>query len=297
MVGHLDGEAGEAVLTERLLHRMAAAAGTRPWVVVLDRLYCNLNFPRRILEAGGHFVIRYCTNTAFVPDAERPAKEGRDAQGRRIVQEWGRLGKSAGARGLYVRRATLDLSGGRSISVITDLLDETAYPAEDLLTAFHKRWGIETVFHQITEVFSLKHLIGSPPRAVLFQLSLCLVLYNTLQVVRGHLAFHQACPVEKISNAKLFYDLKRDMVAAHQLIEVSVLLRMLGDAPTAAELRAYLQERLRDAWSNRWWKAPNSGGGGHKKAKSRVLGNHTSTYRVIQSEKHATKCSISPIRP
>ena len=51
------------------------------WVVVLDRLYCNLSFPQQVLKAGGHFLIRYCTNTTFVPDPARPAQESRDAQG------------------------------------------------------------------------------------------------------------------------------------------------------------------------------------------------------------------------
>jgi hypothetical protein len=144
MVGHLDGEAGEGALTEALLARMATAAGPkRPWVVVLDRLYCNLNFPRQVWKAGGHFLIRYCSNTTFVPDAARPTQAGRDPQGRSFVQEWGWLGKSS--RRLYVRRITLSLSGGKEISVVTDLLDEVAYPAEDLLTTYHKRWGIEKV--------------------------------------------------------------------------------------------------------------------------------------------------------
>jgi hypothetical protein len=91
MVGHLDGEAGEAALTEGLLPKFAELAGSRrkSWLVVLDRLYCNLSFPREVLKAGGHFLIRYCSNTTFVPDESRPAQEGRDADGRRIVQEWG----------------------------------------------------------------------------------------------------------------------------------------------------------------------------------------------------------------
>src|SRR3954467_13756050 len=42
MVGHLDGEAGEGALTEVLLPKLAKAAGQRPWLVVLDRLYGNL---------------------------------------------------------------------------------------------------------------------------------------------------------------------------------------------------------------------------------------------------------------
>ena len=75
MVGHLDGEAGEAALTEVLLPKLAAAAGPgKQWVVVLDRLYPNLSFPQQVLKAGGHFLIRYCTNTTFVPD--RPAGPG-----------------------------------------------------------------------------------------------------------------------------------------------------------------------------------------------------------------------------
>jgi hypothetical protein len=75
LVGHLDGEAGEAALTEALLPKLAAAAGPeRPWVVVLDRLDCNLSFPQHVLKAGGHFLIRYGSNTTFVPDPAKPAQ-------------------------------------------------------------------------------------------------------------------------------------------------------------------------------------------------------------------------------
>src|SRR3954462_14103583 len=125
MVGHLDGEAGEAALTEALLLKLAAAAGPwKTWVVVLDRLYCNLSFPQRVLKAGGHFLIRYCTNTTFVPDPARPAQETRDAKGQRIVQEWGWLGKVEKADRQYVRRITKHLRDDKEIGVVTDLLDE-----------------------------------------------------------------------------------------------------------------------------------------------------------------------------
>jgi Transposase DDE domain len=283
LVGHLDGEAGEAALTEALLPKLAAAAGPeRPWVVVLDRLYCNLSFPQHVLNAGGHFLIRYCSNTTFVPDPAQPAQESRDAKGQRIVQEWGWLGKVEKADRQYVRRITKDLPDGKEIGVVTDLWDEVKYPAEAMLSTYQSRWGIETVFHQITDVFSLRHLIGTMPKAVLFQLSFCLLLYNTLQGVRAHLASHQKCAAKKISNEKLFYDVNRQMVAVDELIDVEELLALLGEVPTAAKLRDCLREGLRGAWSDRWWKKSSSGRGGHKKVKTRVLGNHTSTYRVLQ---------------
>ena len=299
LVGHLDGEAGEGALTEDLVPKLAAAAGPgRPWVVVLDRLYCNLSFPQKVVKAGGHFLIRSCGNTTFVPDAARPAQESRDARGRRIVQEWGWLGKAQTAQRLYVRRITLDLPHGKSLSVVTDLLDEAKYPAEDMPTTYQKRWGIETVFHQITDVFSLRHLIGTQPKAVLFQLSFCLLLYNVLQVVRGHLAWHQGCAAEKISNEKLFSDVERQLVAVSELVAVEPLLSVLGAVPTAADLRERLREGLRGVWSDRWRKAPSSGRGGHQKVKTRVRGNHTSTYRVLQqAHKQKIRPPVAAQRP
>jgi hypothetical protein len=277
------------------LPKFAAVAGEKEqWVVVLDRLYCNLNFPQSVVKAGGHFLIRYCSNTTFVPDATRPPQEGRDARGRRFVQEWGWLGKAEKDGRMYVRRITLDLPDGKSLGVVTDLLDEEKYPAQDLLSTYQARWGIERVFHQITDVFSLRHLIGTTPKATLFQLSFCLLLYNTLQVVRAHLASHQRCEAGKISNEKLFYDVKRQLVAVNELVETEPLLELLGEVPTAEELRECLREGLRDAWSRRWWKSPSSKGGGHKKEKMYVVGNHTSTYRVLQQTREEEK---RPDRP
>jgi Transposase DDE domain len=276
MVGHLDGEAGEA--------------GTS-WLVVLDRLDCNLSFPREVLRAGGHFLIRYCSNTTFVPDPARPAREGRDGPGHRVVQEWGWLGKVETGDRLYVRRITKDLPGGPEISVVTDLLDEEKYPAEAVLATYRARWGMEEVFHQITDVFALRHLIGTQPKAVLFQLAFCLLLSDALQVVRAHLASHQGCEAKAISNEKLFYDVKRQLVAVNELVELDELLALLGEVPTALELRAGLSAALRGAWSQRWWKAPSSRRGGHQKVKVRVLGNHTSTYRVLQQAREQKKAT------
>jgi hypothetical protein len=282
MVGHLDGEAGEAALTDVLLLTLARAAGERLWVVVLDRLYCNLNFPQQVAKVGGHFLIRYCSSTTFTPDPTRPARESRDAQGHRIVQEWGWLGKVEKADRLYVRRITKQWPDGKELGVVTDLLDEAKYPAEAMLATYQSRWGIEAVFHQITDVFSLRHLIGTMPKAVLFQLSFCLLLYNALQVVRAHLASLQGCEAKTISNEKLFYDVKRQFVAVSELVDVEPLLSLLGEVPTAGELRLRLRDGLRGAWSDRWWKAPSSGRGGHQEVKTRVPGNHTSTYRALR---------------
>ena len=181
--GHLDGEAGEAALTEGLLGKFAALAGGlgKSWLAVLDRLYCNLSFPQKVLKAGGHFLIRYCTNMMFVPDASRPARRAATPTGDGSCRSgvgWARLrGRTACTCAI-----TKHLPNDQELGVVTDLLDETTYPAEATLSTYRNRWSLETVFQQITDVFSLKHLIGTQPKAVLFQLSFCLLLYNSLQV-------------------------------------------------------------------------------------------------------------------
>ena len=82
-----------------------------------------------------------------------------------------------------------------AVLLVTDLLDGAAYPATALLATYLMRWQIENVFQQITEVFALDHLIGCTPQATVFQASLCLVIYNVLQLIRGYVATGQPRPV------------------------------------------------------------------------------------------------------
>ena len=70
-----------------------------------------------MLKAGGHFIIRYCTNTTFVLDVARRMQESRDAQRHRIVQEWGWLGKVEKDDRLHkVRRITKHSLDGKERS-------------------------------------------------------------------------------------------------------------------------------------------------------------------------------------
>jgi hypothetical protein len=230
-----------------------------------------------------------CTTAGFPRATKDPYFDAAALQGRRVVPEWGWLGKVEKADRQYVRRITKRWPESKGLGVVTDLLDELKDPAEAMLRTSRSRWGIETVFHQITDVFSLRHLIGTMPKAVLFQLSFRLPLYNALQVVPAHLASYQECEAKRISNEKLLDDVKRPRVAVSEWVDVEPLLSLLGEVPTAAELSGSLRARLRGAGSDRWWKAPRSGRGGHQKVRTRVPGNHTSTYRVLQQAREQKK--------
>ena len=199
-----------------------------------------------------------------------------------------------------MRRITKHLRDGKEIGVVTDLLDEVKYPAEAMLTTYHSHCRIETVFHQITDVFSLRHLIGTMPKALLFQMSFYLLMHNARSACRVATWLRiRHVRSKKISNEKPFYEAKPHIVAFSELVEVDSLLALLGEVPTAAELRECMREGLPGArGAIARWKASSSGHCVHQKVTTRVLGNHTSTHRVLeQTRKQKHQAPTAPQRP
>jgi hypothetical protein len=166
---------------------------TEPILWVGDSQFADLTQPHRFREGRGqadHFLIRYNAKVPFTPSAEAEAgdgpavRHGTDARGRAWRQQWGTWGAASNAKRMFVRRITRERPGQADIMLVTDVLDAERYPAEDLLETYLQRGTIEGVFQKITEVFSLKKLIASRPQGTIFQLSVCLLLFNLIEVVR-----------------------------------------------------------------------------------------------------------------
>ena len=291
LAADVDGEANDIRSVPALLPTVrGVVAGPRLWVA--DRQFCDLIQPRRFAADGDHFVIRYSHNTSFHPDPARAAVEGTDADGRAVRQEWGWLGaEKQGERRLYVRRVTLTRPGDEDVAVITDLLDEPRYPAADLLAVYLTRWQIETVFQQVTEVFHLQRLIGCRPPATVFQASLCLVLFNVLQLVRGHIAAGRPEPtLEAVSGEQVFADLTREVIGLHEVLTVEEVIGGVsvpdGDEPVRARLRGLLS----GLWSPKWVKVRNRTKR-PEKPPPRKSGGHTSVHKLLQE---AARTESSP---
>ncbi len=281
-----DGEANDLRLMPRVLPlARAAVAGPRLWVA--DRQFCDLDQPSRFAEEGDQYLIRHSKATGFHPDPARPARAGVDEQGRAYREDWGWLGAAAqGARRRYVRRVTLERPGEEAVALVTDLLDEVLYPAADLLAAYLMRWQIENVFQAITEVFELRHLIGSAPQATVFQAALCLVIYNILQVVRGYAAAGRPEPtaVDVLSAEKIFQDLHEELVSVHRVLTAAELLSCVPAPRPAEGVTARLRELLCRAWSEDWKKAVNKKPRPHR-PKAKQSGAHTSVHKILQAAK------------
>ena len=253
-----------------------------------DRQMCDLGLMALFTLRQDHFLIRYNRTLSFEPDPARPPRHGTDARGRRFVQEWGWAGApSQRGRRRYVRRISLAREGGAAADVIlvTDLLDERQHPAEDLLEAYLQRWGIEQVFQQVTEVFNLRHLIGTRPRAIIFQAALCFVLYNLTQVVRCHVARAGGCAAESVSTQKLFEDVEAELTAWSKLGATAALtqhVRALNLADNPVAMRRHLQRRLGGLWRDRWIKSPSRPQPPGQRRTVRVKGGRSSVWKVLQ---------------
>jgi hypothetical protein len=274
-----DGETNDAKLVPALLPQVRRhIAGKRVWVA--DRQFCDLRQTAAFTAAQDHFVVRYHPKTHFCPELTRPVQHGHDPQGRVWVEDWGWLGCERAKPRRFVRRIPLYRPGEETVILLTDLLDVEQYPANDLLVLYLARWGIERVFQQITEVFHLQALIGTPPQGTVFQLAFCLLLYNLVQVVRAYVATAQARPVATISTELLFNDVQRQLVAFTELVPSPQVESLFAPLPSPDSLCEQLTRLLETVWTPRWLKAPA------KKpkaptARKAIHGNQTSVYRLL----------------
>lgn len=282
MSSHEDGEKNDCPLVAPLLEQLEGLT-RRKSVGVLDSQFCDLKIPAELEKKGFHYVIRYHPKVTFTRDEEHPVTTGKDAEGRRYVDERGWLGKENDKRRRYVRRITLQRPGEEAIIVVTDLLDETEYPATDLLELYRMRWNIENVFQRITEVFHLQHLISSSPKGTIFQCAFCLVLYNLMELERSYIAQAQKLKPEQISMENLFYSAHRQLIGWTEMLPADWTVNYFAKPLTAQQVVARLHELLDTLWKDEWMKSikkkylP-------KQKDPPTAGGHTSVYRLIHKE-------------
>lgn len=292
MAADADGEVNECRLVPALLEQFPDGSEEQPWLFVADRQFGDKKQPRRLRGRGFHFLFRRNGKTHFHIEPQQPEhaeQRGRDASGREVIQQWGWLGK--GKDRVYARQITLRREGEEDVIVVTDLLDAEVYPAEDLLETYRRRWGIEQVFGQITEVFGLARFIGSSPEATVFQASYCLVLYNLIGIVKGHVARSGKCTKEEVSSQKLFGSIHEQMVSLYTLVEVEQIEERIQRHDRAEMMQVRLGELLSGCWRERYRKAKENKPRA-KRQRARSNGAHTSVFRLQQkaARKGRPKC-------
>jgi Transposase DDE domain len=286
--GEEDGDANDVrffpALAGGLRRRIA---GQRLWVA--DRQFATLPALALMQQGDDAFIVRYSKAVSCHVDPGRPARTGADEEQRPVVEEWGWLGRSQRRPGLYVRRITVSRAGQDPLIVLTSLLDAEQYPAVAVLDVYRHRTDIEYVFERITEVFQLRRLIGTSPRATLFQLSLCLLLYNVLQLVRGYVAAANDKPLDEVSPKKLLEDVREEMIALLKVLSRETIIDALGRPLSSEELSQLLGVRLA-RWEERWSKAARRR---HRPPKPRKKSGHACAHRILRAAQEAAQKECS----
>jgi hypothetical protein len=275
MSDSLDGMANDVPLVPELMEQLHQII-PRPILSIWDRQFDDVRTLGRLsARAGDSFVVRMKqSHTTWVLES---SFESRDPQGRRLLDEIGMLGK--GKQAMRVRRIKLFRAADEEdVELLTNLFDAAQFPVTELLALYKLRWGIEQVFQQVTETFSLSHLIGSSPQAVLLQFSFCLLLYNMMQVIKAYVAEDGRVLASVVSMFYLFDDVRQELL--------SWAYHTDGSWPrtcrNAAQMRQRLRELLSDKWNaKKYTKASDKKPRAKPKKKKRLVGGHTSVLRLL----------------
>jgi hypothetical protein len=274
-----DGLTNDVPLVEALMQQLHQII-PRPILSIWDRQFDDLRTLRRIsIRRGDGFIVRMRQNHTFCPES---SLQRRDDQGRRVSDEIGLLGK--GKDRMRVRRITLHRSeqaGGEQedVALLTNLMDPDQFPAAEVLGLYRRRWGIEQMFQQVTETFSLVHLIGSSPRAVLLQFAYCLLLYNLVQLIKLYVAQDGGVMASVVSTFYLFNDIRRELMAW--------AYHSSGAWPrqgrNAMQMRRRLEQLLEGSWDPvAYTKASDKKPRPKRPPPIRLYGGHSSVQRVLE---------------
>jgi hypothetical protein len=167
----------------------AHLAGVEPGDVLLnDRGYTGYRWLVAVRAAGAHFVSR-CSRGSFAAVQQLFARNeaGRSVQVTLTAPKEVRA--ECRARGwlleLTVRLVTVRLASGELEVLATSLLDEGAYPTEELGPLYWRRWGHETYYGRLKGRLDLEHCSGQTVEAVEQDFQATVLLSNVESVVVG----------------------------------------------------------------------------------------------------------------
>ena len=277
MSDSMDGLANDVPLVPALMEQLRGLIPGRPILSVWDRQFDDVRTLGRLSSRGGDaFLVRLKQqNHTYVVES---SVSGVDAHGRAVRDEVGLLGRGKDA--MRVRRITLTRGDGEEdVVLLTNLLDRHAFPAAEVLELYRFRWGIEQVFQQVTETFALGHLIGSSPRAVLFQFAYCLLLYNLVQLIKAYVAEDGKVLAAAVSTFYLFNDIRRELLAWAYHAGGAWPRRRRDDVL----MRRRLRELLRGSWDPvAYTKASDKHARKKPPPPKRLHGGHSSVQRVLE---------------
>ena len=200
-----DCRSGERPGCEEMLHRLGEDD-----LLFLDRGFASTRLFEKCMGAGAHFVGRI--SASWKPTHLRSPGEG-DSLVR--VEAWEPVPGSVRVKGkrgerrhisLTLRMIEFEIKSGKSVRLLTDLLDPVMYPARTLALGYHERWETELSFDEIkTHLATVTHgtlhttFRSKTPEGVLQEAYGMMIAYNLIRDVIAEAAETRDIPAREIS--------------------------------------------------------------------------------------------------
>lgn len=190
-----------------LLNELAVDASLAPWKVgeedlahrhldwiepgdllITDRGYTSYLWLLDVLAKGGQFVSR-CSGSSFGPAQNLLRQDRAGVSIFATLQGCKKVRAECRKRGLpwelKVRFVTVRLKTGELEVLVTSLLDEVAYPNQELAALYWRRWGQETFYGRLKGRMDLENCSGLTLDAVEQDFAATVLLSNVESVLIG----------------------------------------------------------------------------------------------------------------
>jgi len=94
--------------------------------------------------------------------------------------------------------------GGKSIRLLTNVLDPEKLPASAALALYRRRWSVERMFYDLKEVLNLHRFYAANVNAVAMQVYAAALVYVALRIAQATIAKTAELRPERLSVEKLF---------------------------------------------------------------------------------------------
>lgn len=178
-------------------------------ILVADRAYAGFSVLAWLQSLGVDVIARVPTRSRRV-DFRRAKKRYRTGEG---LFSWTKPGKASAfvpladwlglPAQITVRllRVELKQRGFRTqrLTLVTTLLDQTLYPAEEIIAAYARRWRLETCLDDLKTTLNMEHLNCRCPAMVEKELLVFLIVHNLLRWLMIDAAQNADVSLERIS--------------------------------------------------------------------------------------------------
>lgn len=210
-----DAHAQERSLLDRVLELATARD-----CFLADRNFCTFGFLYGLARLSAFFVIRQHANLRIVSSGTLKHKGSTDTG--EVFEQAVTLGDDEGhrlkARRIVVRLHTPTRDGETELAIVTNVPARDA-SAVEVAELYRKRWTVETLFFELTQMLEGELNTMGYPRAALLGFAVALVAYNVLSTVKA--ALKEAFGGERVNEEVSSFYLANEARAVSEGLDVA----------------------------------------------------------------------------